>query len=246
VSARRERRELRRQQAIRLAETQLSGDLRLYEPAYNEPANLTDYFRHLDELPRGWKVVLVCRVSSGGQYLNENLADQERFLRRIAAERGLIVVGVYRCVSKGYEHFWYPAAMMAVEHFAVLLWKDVSRCIRPRGWTPANKIPLSVAEAEDVKRSVVLPMFTVAHPSATEEEIAALNSTEGQKAKGNRGGRPVKGRDRFREKWEPKAIELDKQGWPQQAIAWEIERLYGRPITQQAVGKGLKRIKDRL
>src|SRR5688572_3303948 len=65
-------------------------------------------------LRAGDPVVLACRVSGCQQERGGNLDDEENFLRQIAKQVGLQIVGVCRHTGSGFDPFWlHKAATIA-------------------------------------------------------------------------------------------------------------------------------------
>src|SRR5262249_52762544 len=102
---------------------------------------------------------------------------------------------------------------------------------------PVNR-PVSVADMQNLG---AVRLMTVTHPDAPPTKVQSDQCKRGQEAKGNRGGRPVKRRDRFREKWLPLALKLGRSGWGVRRIAAEINRKSGRRISHMTVWKWLRR-----
>src|SRR5262249_10200221 len=67
------------------------------------PAKRADLIKHLDEIPRGTKVVIWARVSGHTQQQRGNLDDQEARVRRAAEAMSVDVVGVEVCVGPGWD-----------------------------------------------------------------------------------------------------------------------------------------------
>jgi hypothetical protein len=189
-------------------------------------------------MPPGSRVVLVVRVSSREQELGCNLADEVANLRREAERRGLIVIGIHAYVGSGWNPDLYPALTLAWEHGAVILAESVDRLMRPRDFH-SQKNPTAVLSLGDLRTlhhlAAGIQLYTLVHPDASPGAVRSYQTKRGQAAKGSRGGRPVKGRDAFRLNWQGEALRLHDAGWSLRAVAAEISRLGGRPITYQSI-----------
>src|SRR5438477_12528940 len=70
------------------------------------PGNPADFFLPLSALKPGDLVILIARDSYWTQELAGNLDEQMAKLRRVAEERGLIVVGMSQYVESGWQ-LWH-------------------------------------------------------------------------------------------------------------------------------------------
>jgi hypothetical protein len=221
-------------------------DARAWAAQYTTPARISDYIHPADDLEPGTKVIIVCRESTWSQELGGNLRDQERKMLHEARSRGLKVVGIDSHVGPGWHlcHL-YGAMIDAEDRGAVLLAETVDRFIRPRHYHSANNpnaVP-TMADMEDLARYAQgVKLYTIEHPDATPGQNRSAQTKRGQgpHGKDNRGGRPVRGREEFRLKWEPLAKELQEEGMVLRSIAEEITRKAGRRISHTSIGKWLR------
>jgi transposase len=199
--------------------------------ALRTPAVLSQSISHLDNLPRGTKVVLYGRVSSD-QRQKDNLPELMTNLQWEAERRGHRAVGAFQEIIPGWRKWrleFERAVIAAKDADAVIVTESVTRF--RRSWVPnwqkrRRQFPLSVfdimqlmQEADGVK------LVTVVHPDATPGEVKSYESKRGQGGKGNCGGRPV---ERFPKKArrvvkKPKAILMRKQGYSVREIAHKLK-----------------------
>lgn len=207
------------------------------------PGKASDYIRPIDELRPGQPVVLVCRESGWKQHRNGNLLDQLIRVRNEVESRGGVVVYEHSYIGSGWDPDIGSAVIEADKHGAVLVAETVDRLMRPTDYHSVHN-PNAVLRDRDLRmlRHLTwgLPLMTIEHPDAAPGQNRSRQTRRGQEAKGNRGGRPVKGRKAFRRKWEPLARELREVGWGLRRIAKEISRRAGCSISHTAVGNWLR------
>jgi hypothetical protein len=134
--------------------------------------------------------------------------------------------------------------MAAKDHGAAGLLAETSdRFIRPAGYHSA-KNPYAVLTEGELNGLVHYvagtPLFTLEEPDASFSKNRSAQSKRGQKTKDNRGGRPIKGRVRFRERWIDEVVRLHEQGWGLRPIAAEISRLARESRSHVTIGKWLE------
>jgi hypothetical protein len=215
-----------------------------YGPNLFRPANVSEYFRPISELPPGQECVLACRVSSAAQERAGNLRDQEARRRREVGRRDGVVVHVHAHVGWGADPGWLSEAVQeALEHpGSALVVEDVTRTIRPTiyydGHPDAPLKEWDLRLLRHLARGV--PLYTLTDPDAAPGEIRSRQPRRGQQAKGRRGGRPLKGRDRFRRKWLPRVLELREEGVGYRPIATTVSEESGKRVTHMTVRKWIK------
>jgi hypothetical protein len=203
----------------------------------------------------GDRFVLLCRVSSHQQGRRGNLVAQETNLREAVESHGGIVVAVkaYEWSGKGPKWFEYlnEAALSAQRHDAILLAATTDRFIRSE-WYRSDSERFWRAQAQhhelydlrDCTRGV--PLMTYLDPNTPPGECRALLTQWGQAAKG-KGGRPRKAdrepgyAKRRRETYTPMALQRRAQGGSWRAIAAEVSRDDGAPVTHVTISKWVKR-----
>jgi len=186
-----------------------------------------DFIRGIGELQFGDRVVICVRVSRRAQFAKGNLADQERNLRRAAADRGARVVHVISCVGPGWDTAWLvPAFAIARENGAKLFFESVSRLVRSRRYhsiDAPNEEPTDQQFEELRNPSEGVTIISLCDPNSTPAEERGFQSARGQTAKGRKGGRPRHRRPGYmqkrRFKLQPKAQELRANGAPLGQIA---------------------------
>jgi hypothetical protein len=201
------------------------------------------------KLKAGQKVVLVARVSTSEQQRNGNLDESMARLWDEAEQRGCVVIYEYAYVGSGKYPALLPAVEAALADDAVLVFETVDRAIRPLNFHPI-KNPNAPLLADDLQRLKKLtrgvPLFTIGEPDASPGENRGSQTTRGQRAKGNRGGRPRKAvtnpgsRKAFRAKWLPLVLELHRARVSRWNIAERVTREAGRRITYASVCRWTK------
>jgi hypothetical protein len=193
-----------------------------------------EYIHHIDDLPPGQPVVIVARVSTCTQNHAGNLSIQLCALREAVARRGGVVVYDYQEVVSGFDPNWLSQpALIAQDRSAVIVAETVDRLMRPSTYYSVTKpyARLAVMDLEMLERAAFwVPLYTVVHPDSTPGENRAAQTKRGQAAKA-KGGRPIVGRTKFRERWLPVAVEMHSSGMSLRTIAAEITRMAGRRIT---------------
>lgn len=178
----------------------------------------------------------------------DNLAEQKARLIDDMIALGVHIVGITACVETGRIGGLRPgldeALRQAQAAAAVLVAADRSRLLRGDGYngTHATEMP-RVSEYRMLEqfagRHGVL-LATSLHPDATPGQNRSDQTRRGMAAKGRPGGRPVAGRDAFRERWLPLALELHQSGQTLRQIADAITRQAGRKITHAGIRKWLR------
>jgi hypothetical protein len=180
----------------------------------------------------GDKVVIVVRVSKQTQADDDNLDDQSEDLHVIPRMMGAKVIYEHAYVGSGWTPDLYPAVTTAMDAgnggpwprnktviprpgFPILLARDTSRFVRNADYHPAYN-PLAVPTVQnfrDLRRQTRGPrLMTVLHPDASPEEIMSVVQAQGKYHKDHWGGRPIKGRGPYRDKWISMARELYEEG----------------------------------
>lgn len=193
-----------------------------------DPGRASDFIVRLRKHRKLWgkRVVLFCRVSSRTQKKRKNLADQEKFLRKVVARYGCIVVAVYHCTGSGwidsheYCPIMHPAHLMraralAAHHDAFLLAESTDRFVRPR-WYNSQTDPTRTATRKDLSElkwlTAGVTLATALRPDAPLTVVRRHQQDRGKKGKGNNGGRPKTPRagdtKRRREEMKPRVLDL--------------------------------------
>jgi hypothetical protein len=197
----------------------------------------------------GQLFVILARVSSCQQGKRGNLDAQETMLRRAVTERGGIVVKVLRKEYSGHGDGWLDylhgeAFQAARRAGATLLAATLDRLLRNPSFESRHR-KLCLAQPTDdhlfdlhftaCPIRTICPIMTYLPPDATPAQCRSLLSSWGQEQKGRKGGRPIKGRDAFRQHWQPVAMELATQGMSLHAIARELRRLSGHRPSHETI-----------
>jgi len=163
----------------------------------------SNFLQHADADARaGDRVLLVARESPTKNKKEDlrRLKNQVRDLRRAAAERQLLVVGVIARICSGKDPRWLIEVGAAAKKFGPdvkALFQRSNRIARPDAFHPQNNSGALPTEQEwqDVLLCLdgVVPM-TLLHPDATNREDASYRSTYGQDVTGNKGGGSRKSR----------------------------------------------------
>lgn len=203
----------------------------------------SDYIEHFCEVIRpGDRVVLVCRESHAGN--ESHLKQQVAVLRANCELAGVKIVGIKSAVVLGYcpeithervnidwERFIVRAANLARKKGAFLLATETDRLVRSEYFsnlTPKSaKIQASTMDLERLKDATGgVRLLTLTHPDALPDEVRSEQTKRGQKASGNRGGRPKKMPAGYklerRKKFRPKVRALHRQGASMRQIAKQL------------------------
>lgn len=186
------------------------------------------YIQSIETITPGTPVLLVCRVSHGGQNATGNNGDQEAAMRLAVEKRGGNVIGVEAFVGRApdAEAWLYGVANKAARAGAVLLAESTSRFTRPHRYLPKHR-PHLVAGANELRNLRLIcgavPLVTVLPPDASWKEERAYQSKRGQRQKNMKGGRPANlnpgYKKRRREKLLPEVWRLWEEGYGYRAIA---------------------------
>jgi hypothetical protein len=214
----------------------------------NVPGVPSRYIRSFDAIQRGDKVILCCRVSGWTQDHHGNLDDMEASLRESAEARGAIVVDTVRHVGSGSDPYWlFQAARKARETRAKLLAESTNRFIRHPRYHSKERPDLQARDCDLrwlASTTSGVELVTVLDPDATPAEERAIETRRGQSLKCRKGGRPIKGRHRFRAKWLPYAEQLSTDGLSLRQIADAIRRGFNRPVSHEAIRKALSTLRQ--
>ena len=160
-----------------------SNDLRL------EPGRASAYIKHApEEIRPGDRVILCCRVSGHVQDRNGNLRDQEKNLRKRAAELGACVIDVETYVGSGRDAYWLiRPALKARERGAKLYAESTDRFIRhpdyhSKTYPDAQARDFELQELQTLTLGV--PLLTDLHPDSSPSEVRGFQRRRGQAAKG--------------------------------------------------------------
>ena len=160
-----------------------------------QPGQASKYINSVDEIKPGDKLVLACRVSSWKQNKSKNLADAEANLRQRARDLGASVVDVVTFVGSGRDPFWLVrAARIARKNDAKIFAETTDRLIRsPLYGKYDQDFQARDCDLQKVKLFTKrVTLITDLHPDACPGDSRSYEIKRGQKAKGNRGGRPPK------------------------------------------------------
>ena len=190
---------------------------RLYEPPPSPIGKASDYIAHADDLARkqpGFKAVLWVRESARWKDVEGRLDRQEQYDRDYLQRLGVEVVEVCRVVEAGWhnrqgwnrEDYWtwlkidrrelVKAANLARDLGAVLVARDVTRFLRPYGFTSAKMTgPDGVPTVAEFQQLVELvggvPLATIIHPDVPLPEVHRQTSEAGLVLKEAKPGRPI-------------------------------------------------------
>lgn len=165
-----------------------------------KPGRASDYITHGGIL-RGDVVLLWCRVSSREQDRTGNLRGQEHALQTAMLSAGARTVGVLPWTGSGQSPYarMSEAARMARKLGATkIVAVSTDRFIRhPDFKATGTEYERDARASSDQLEELVLwangiELVTLIHPDAPLSECMAAHKRHGQKAKGNRGGRPRK------------------------------------------------------
>ena len=188
---------------------------------------------HVSELRKGSRVVLACRVSSCQQKKKKNLDDQEKNLRLIATQLGLVVVACSKQTTSGWKPHWLVGVYRkAREKGASVLAESTDRLIRNELYNSQTQPEFQASE----QNLQLLPelfekvgLFTCLDPMASPSEVRSFQTKRGQLAKGSKGGRPRKACPGYKKeqrlKQMPIALQLRQAGYS----IGEIAKKLGRP-----------------
>lgn len=170
-----------------------------YRRDRNEPAEASDFIRHLGTLRRKQKIrfaVLYCRVSGRTQNRKGNLDDQVDNLGRWLDRYGIRRIETFREVASGWEsdrERLGAAIELARENDAIIVAETTDRLIRNVNYHSRSKrdaLPTQ-SEFEELRRLANgVIMTTLLVPDADPEIVRWYQQDRGQRAKGNCGGRP--------------------------------------------------------
>lgn len=150
--------------------------------------------RPISELRSGDSVIICVRVSRRCQQIAGNLDDQEKHLRRLAAEREVTVIEVVRHVGPGWDFSWLNSAITrAKECGAKLLAESVSRLVRSVRYHSVEDPDAQPSERQlELLRGLSdgVSLVTALDPNASPAEERAFQTKRGQTFKDRRGGRP--------------------------------------------------------
>lgn len=148
-----------------------------------------------DELRPGDKVMLVVCVSwrDRATKRQNNLADQERNLRRHVEARGAEVVGVHRWIGPRYDSDCVLAIVSGAKRRGAkyLLAETTDRLVRHQLFHSVKRPNLQATDGqlqEVADAADGLLLMTHLDPDATPSEVRSYQRKRGQWAKGNKGG----------------------------------------------------------
>jgi DNA invertase Pin-like site-specific DNA recombinase len=190
------------------------------------------------------RIVLYVRKSN---HEGDNLADQRHeALDKLVSPR-LHVVAVVECVESSQMWHWRSGLEEAIERArafdAAVAAFDRSRFLRSEYYDGTNRSdPPTVIDYRRLRRLAGdVTLATILHPDAAPGENRSAQTRRGQRTKSKLGGRPIKGRDRFRRKWLPLARNLRDDGLSYALIAGAIKERLGRSVTHTTIWRWLTR-----
>ena len=162
-----------------------------------ERGKASNYISSIDNIKRGDKVVLACRVSGREQERRRNLDGYEAHMRTEMERLDAVVVDVVCRQISGFDPYWIGAAVeIAKKHDAKIVALSTNRLIRhpayhsERCWDAQARTP----DLEYLKYwAQGVQLVTVLNPDASPREERSLQTKVGQCAKGRKGGRPTLG-----------------------------------------------------
>jgi DNA invertase Pin-like site-specific DNA recombinase len=177
-----------------------------------------------DAIKPGTRVLIGCRVSH--RNYQSNLKDQEACLRRGYPQATVVgvVAEVWSAIDNTGFVEWLVARARELKADVILV-ESTDRLIRNSNFI-ATENDLQASEVELDWLAVALDgMMAVTHvdPDAT-SEVRRQRSDRGQQAKGNKGGRPRRGRysKPLRDDLLPRVTDLVEKGMSKRAIAREL------------------------
>lgn len=167
-----------------------------------KPATASKYLHSLKEYHEIFpdiEVIIYIRVSTNAQGCKRNLDTYEKVLRRKLKKLNIPVLGCYREIGSGWvlnkeRRSLINAAKKAKELNAVIVAPSADRFLRNRNYTynEPDLLPTQSEYEELKKLTCEIPLLTLLHPDMPPKIVRGLQSKWGQKAKGNKGGRPRK------------------------------------------------------
>ena len=170
----------------------------------SKPAKASNYLYRLKRYHLKYPdmvVILYLRVSARSQDHNGNLLNQEMVLRRKLKKLGILVVDCFREVCSGWVTDHHRGVLrLAVRKAlqfknAVILAVSADRFLRNKDFHTKNNRDVlpTIAEFEKLnKLTNGVPLVTYLHPNMPWKKVRGFQSKWGQRAKGNKGGRPRK------------------------------------------------------
>ena len=177
------------------------------------PATASQYLHYLDTYHKqhpDMVAEIYCRVSAGMQGRKGNLNTHEKILRSKLKQRNIPVVGCHCEVSSGWilDHN-RGALVQAVKEakqrkaHTVIVTTSSDRYVRNRNFHTKER-PEILPTEEDFKKLVELtcnvPLVTLLNPDMPPHKVRGIQSKWGQRAKGNKGGRPRKRKPGYKKK----------------------------------------------
>ena len=167
--------------------------------AQTPPITFSDVICHIEFLRRAKqvrKVVLYVRVSGHGQARNANHANHEQRLREWCKRHQVPIVAVFketRSAKKCDLRELRKAIAKAKNIGAILLSDTPDRFRRNANWSWKNDVPPSSKELQELNASFAgVTVATLDNPDEPYKKNHGEHTKAGQKAKGNKGGRPPK------------------------------------------------------
>lgn len=224
----------RRKRKNRLAK-RLARQLRELSLPDAKPAKASNYLHHLGKYHKKHpdiQAIIFCRVSARMQRYKRNLDTYEKLLRRRLKKRKIPVVGCYREVSSGWifdpeKRYGLTNAIEKLKELnddkTVIVAASTDRFLRNKNFHTKRHMDIlpTVSDFEQLKKLTGdIPLLTLLHPDMPPRKVRGYQILWGQKAKGNKGGRP-KGdkpvnkpgykKNIWREK-SPRVLQLHKKG----------------------------------
>jgi hypothetical protein len=163
------------------------------------PAIASKYLIRLETLPADVTIGRWCRVSErGSQKTDHNLDGQDDNLRAEIEKRGAKVGKTFSHIGHGddIDNGDLAAAIewAQAKPKRVLLAETTDRWVRHEDYGTRNReVKPTVAQFKKLRRLAGgVTLATVLDPDATRKEVESYQKKRGQRAKGNKGGRPKK------------------------------------------------------
>ncbi len=189
--------------------------------------------------PAHQKVVIVSRVSSVKQELNDDLQNQEDFLRYITDINKLCFVQAFKHVGDGRDLAWLHIPLKtAKSHKAIILAESMDRIIRPESYSKTNqKTDYTNKDLNKLNKFLGrygVDVITYLDSDTSYEEVRDHQS--------NRRNAEVVKADRMdhKEEYLSRVLVLHQNGYRSRTIARIISFESGKKISHMTVQRWLK------
>lgn len=177
----------------------------------------------------GDRFVIFARESTPQQ--ESNIEGQTQELKDKVNFCSGIVVEIIQHIGNGSDCIGLKKAIMTAKKLkAILLVESVGRLVRNRSYHPVHYPHLLPEKGQfDEIRSIApnVQIMSGLDPSAAPQEIRSNETKRGQKAKGNKGGRPKKNKPGYKKKIREEklgaAIKCREEGYSLSAISRKLE-----------------------